>query len=302
MTNSKCAELAMEGKEYHLFQKHRHDLCASISNNVKSFAYIAQEKGLISGADARRVMTDMLSSDYVKASELLSTLDLRIFDSRANYSKFLDILERMPTMSHFLDLLDPEQASRHINQTASWKTAAGKHFREDFEEDSQSHFLDLLDPEQASRHINQTASWKTAAGKHFREDFEEDSQAHGQASGQSDSQAHGQASGQAGSQAHGQASGKAGSPSKLKMKPSMGDAFLALLPIANEWKTIGTLLGLTPGLLDSIQNSFNNDRDRLREMVSEWLKTLDATWKALIEAVKNVNQARASEIEKEWCS
>ena len=240
----------MEGKEYHVFQKHHHDLCASISNNVKSFAYIAQEKGLISGADARRVM-DMLSSDYVKASELLSTLDLRIFDSRANYSKFLDILERMPTMSHFLDLLDPEQASRHINQTASWKTAAGKH---------------------------------------FREDFEEDFQAHGQAPGQSDSQAHGQASGQA------------GSPSQLKMKPSLRDAFSALLPI-NEWKTIiGTLLGLPHGLLDSIHNSFNNDRDRLREMVSEWLKTLDATWKALIEAVKNVNQARASEIEKEWCS
>ena len=86
------------------------------------------------------------------------------------------------------------------------------------------------------------------------------------------------------------------------MKPSLRDAFSALLPIANEWKTIGTLLGLSPGLLDSIHNSFNNDRDRLREMVSEWLKTLDATWEALIEAVKNVNQARASEIEKEWCS
>ena len=62
MTISKCAELAMEGKEYHVFQKHHHELCASISNNVKSFADIAQEKGLISGADAQRV-TDMLSSD-----------------------------------------------------------------------------------------------------------------------------------------------------------------------------------------------------------------------------------------------
>ena len=109
-------------------------------------------------------------------------------------------------------------------------------------------------------------------------------------------------SGQESEQASRHVSGHASVPSKLAEKPSNRDALISLLPIANEWKTIGILLKLTPGKLDSIENENNKDSDRLREMVAEWLKTLDATWEDLIAAVNIMNEARASEIEKKWCS
>ena len=116
----------------------------------------------------------------------------------------------------------------------------------------------------------------------------------------------GQASGQASRQVSRldsrPVSGKADLPSKLAERPSNRDALLALLPIANEWKTIGTLLNLSPGSLGSIEKESTKERDRMREMVAEWLTTLDATWGDLIKAVKSVNQTKASEIEKEYCS
>ena len=89
-------------------------------------------------------------------------------------------------------------------------------------------------------------------------------------------------------------------PFELKDTPSSKYAFLALKPIANKWKTIGTLLDLPSGKLDSIQVESHWDDDRMREMVDEWLKTLDATWEDLIAAVKVVNETRASEIEHEY--
>ena len=88
---------------------------------------------------------------------------------------------------------------------------------------------------------------------------------------------------------------------KFREKPSNKDAFLALMPVANEWKTIGTLLELPSAKLDSIQNENNKDLDRLREMIAEWLKTPEANWEALIEAVKPINKEKALEIQKEWC-
>lgn len=108
--------------------------------------------------------------------------------------------------------------------------------------------------------------------------------------------------GQASKQASSPVSGQASLPSKLAETPSNKDALLALLPIANEWKTIGILLDLPPGRLNSIENEKNKDHDRLLEMVDEWLKTLNATWGDLIKAVKSVNKSRALEIENGLCS
>ena len=88
----------------------------------------------------------------------------------------------------------------------------------------------------------------------------------------------------------------AGQPSKLKEKPSIKEFYLALKPIASEWKDIGILLDLPSGTLASLQSENQRDRDRMREMGVEWLKTLNADWGALIEAVKEVNEARALEI------
>ena len=84
--------------------------------------------------------------------------------------------------------------------------------------------------------------------------------------------------------------------------PSNKDVLSNLLPIANKWKTIGTLLELPPGKLDSIRNESHTEHDRLREMVAEWLKTPEANWEELVAAVKEIDPRKASEIERKFCS
>ena len=85
-------------------------------------------------------------------------------------------------------------------------------------------------------------------------------------------------------------------------RPSHGEVLSALLPIANEWKTIGTLLGLPPGKLDSIQKESHTEHGRLCGMITEWLKNPGADWEELLVAVKKIDPWRASEIEDEFCS
>jgi hypothetical protein len=130
-----------------------------------------------------------------------------------------------------------------------------------------SNLVELLEPGQASRHCTEQTSGNST----------------GQATGHPPVQA-------------------SGNPAKLSERPSNKDAFLALLPIASEWPNIGLLLDLPPGRLDSIGKENGKDRDKLREMVAEWLRTLGATWRALITAVKQLDEQRALEIERKLCS
>lgn len=147
-----------------------------------------------------------------------------------------------------------------------------------------SHLVQLLEPGYAPEQTSQASG--QAAALH--------------ASGQAVSQASGQtAASQASGQALLQTSGQAIAPSpKLKERPSNRDAFVALLPVASDWRAIGTCLYLPAGQLESIQNNSTKDRNRLLELIAEWLKTLDANWGKLIAAVKLVDEQRASEIEK----
>ena len=74
----------------------------------------------------------------------------------------------------------------------------------------------------------------------------------------------------------------------------------ALFPIADKWKTIGTLLGVETAKLDVIDHSFSRDDDKLREMTVMWVKSEAASWDSLISAVEPVDQAKALEIKKEF--
>ena len=93
-----------------------------------------------------------------------------------------------------------------------------------------------------------------------------------------------------------------GPPSKLKERPLLKDALIALLPIANKWRTIGILLDMRPHILEVIAAEQLDERDRLREMIHEWLNGLDANWENLIEAVNVVNEGRALEILRTFLS
>ena len=71
-----------------------------------------------------------------------------------------------------------------------------------------------------------------------------------------------------------------------------------LLPLAIEWKIIGCLLGVKSHNLDKIGADCLNVRDRLYEMLREWLKRVDPTptWEELIEAVRAVDTSTAQEM------
>ena len=86
--------------------------------------------------------------------------------------------------------------------------------------------------------------------------------------------------------------------------PELKDALKFLLPLAAEWKTIGTLLGVQKHNLDIIQADEDGVRNRLREMLSEWLKQVDPspTWAALADAVEVVNELKAKEIRTHFTS
>ena len=68
--------------------------------------------------------------------------------------------------------------------------------------------------------------------------------------------------------------------------------------------TIGTLLGVPAHVLDNIRGEGERVDERLREMLSEWLKQIDPppTWTSLAEAVETVDESKAQRLrELERC-
>jgi hypothetical protein len=88
----------------------------------------------------------------------------------------------------------------------------------------------------------------------------------------------------------------------VQERPKLKDVFKELLPLSADWTTIGTLLDLPQGLLQKIETNKGRADDRLREMLSEWLKQVDPrpTWASLTEAVEPVDQAKAQEIKTRY--
>jgi len=84
--------------------------------------------------------------------------------------------------------------------------------------------------------------------------------------------------------------------SMLCSTPQLSNVFRALLPVRNEWKNIGVLVGCDQTTLACI----NKDQasDCLREMLSERLKQIDPplSWKMIIEAVEHLNPRAAQKI------
>ena len=81
-------------------------------------------------------------------------------------------------------------------------------------------------------------------------------------------------------------------------RPKLRDVFKKLLPLANSWKTIGTLLGVESHILMDIKRDEEGVRDCLQAMLSEWLKQVDPepTWMDIVNAVEEVSSSKAEEI------
>ena len=88
---------------------------------------------------------------------------------------------------------------------------------------------------------------------------------------------------------------------KLLERPSVKQAYVALIPVADRWRQIGTMLDLPSVTLASINNEHHSDKDKLLALVNAWLTQIDnVTWKALIEAVAIENSKVAAEIERKY--
>ena len=55
----------------------------------------------------------------------------------------------------------------------------------------------------------------------------------------------------------------------------------------DKWHNIGIQLNLYEGDLKSIESNYPHQADRLREMICKWLKSGDATWNAMVNALKS---------------
>ena len=84
----------------------------------------------------------------------------------------------------------------------------------------------------------------------------------------------------------------------LDDQPKLRDVFKRLLPLAEKWKTIGTLLGVENHILKNIKRDEEGVEDCLQAMLSEWLKQIDPqpTWMGVVDATEVVDPSKAEEI------
>lgn len=82
------------------------------------------------------------------------------------------------------------------------------------------------------------------------------------------------------------------------MKPRLKESFREMLPLAAEWRIIGTQLEIEKHILDQIKAEEQGVRNCLHEMLSQWIRKIDPppTWSALADAVETVDEIKANEI------
>ena len=76
----------------------------------------------------------------------------------------------------------------------------------------------------------------------------------------------------------------------VSAKPELKDLLKELYnKVSHSWKAIGIMLGLDPGVLDTIKATENNvSQNCLREMLTVWTKQVDPppSWSAMAEAIE----------------
>ena len=76
----------------------------------------------------------------------------------------------------------------------------------------------------------------------------------------------------------------------------MSDALRLTLPVASDWKVIGTLLDIPDDILSKIATDETGVQNQLVAMLNALCRRSTPTWKALAEAVECVNPDVAERI------
>ena len=84
--------------------------------------------------------------------------------------------------------------------------------------------------------------------------------------------------------------------------PTLSKPFGEVLPLASEWYYLGVLLNIPESRLSAIRKNNHDRRDRLREILMQWLKQTDPAqlWHELAEAVEPLNPAKAQQIRQKY--
>lgn len=88
----------------------------------------------------------------------------------------------------------------------------------------------------------------------------------------------------------------AAGPTLQKSGPTLTKSLNHLLEVAYNWHNIGVFLGVPNYELKCIENDYKKSKDCLREMLTEWLKQPNPTWKQLAEAVEKFDPTVAEKI------
>ena len=76
---------------------------------------------------------------------------------------------------------------------------------------------------------------------------------------------------------------------------------MMLLPVAADWRNIGVLINMSDDVLEGIKKDEQTVNDRLRAMLSKWLKQIapcPPTWDILADAVEKFNPQIAEKIKE----
>ena len=86
--------------------------------------------------------------------------------------------------------------------------------------------------------------------------------------------------------------------------PDQRSAFKELLPLAAQWKTSGSLLGIDKDILDIIQRNEVGANDCLHAMLSKWLKQVapPPTWRGIVDAIEVIDQPKAQTLRQRIAS
>ena len=76
-------------------------------------------------------------------------------------------------------------------------------------------------------------------------------------------------------------------PGVIVMPEDIDQLVADLAPVQEKWREIGKELGLQEHDLNNLQSQISRPVDRLHAIISSWQSTLQATWSAMVHALKS---------------
>ena len=84
--------------------------------------------------------------------------------------------------------------------------------------------------------------------------------------------------------------------SRARSRPSRKNLYEALLPVSDDWKSLGVLLDCDYPTLQDFEKRKQKDRTCLLEMVDRLLRKINMSWELVVEAVKKLGHEYQAQV------